>query len=103
MDLITDGISIILEFVDKVNKGTMQNVLYYHSNSVQDGKKVTGFDIGGGLPVNFDTDAVSPSYLDYAALLKFFAIKQTKLIFLLERKYLSSLMALRSSLSLVAH
>ncbi|OEV05421.1 diaminopimelate decarboxylase, partial [Streptomyces oceani] len=32
-------------------------------------QQVSTLDIGGGLPVNFDTDEITPSYADYARLL----------------------------------
>lgn len=33
-------------------------------------KQITTLDIGGGLPVNFESDAVTPSFGDYAAVLR---------------------------------
>jgi diaminopimelate decarboxylase len=33
-------------------------------------RQVTTLDIGGGLPVNFDSDAVTPTYEEYARLLR---------------------------------
>ena len=33
-------------------------------------QQVTTVDIGGGLPVNFESDEVSPSYAEYAAILR---------------------------------
>ncbi len=39
-------------------------------NSVVGRRQVTTVDIGGGLPVNFEADAVSPTFAEYAAILR---------------------------------
>lgn len=39
-------------------------------NAVAGRRQVTTLDIGGGLPVNFESDEVTPSFADYAAILR---------------------------------
>ena len=39
-------------------------------NALADRPQVTTVDIGGGLPVNFENDAVAPTFADYAAILR---------------------------------
>ncbi|MFE3654629.1 MULTISPECIES: type III PLP-dependent enzyme domain-containing protein [unclassified Streptomyces] len=39
-------------------------------NEQAGGPRITTLDIGGGLPVNFSSDAVTPTYREYAALLR---------------------------------
>ncbi|GGU62940.1 diaminopimelate decarboxylase [Streptomyces albospinus] len=39
-------------------------------NEKADRAQITTLDIGGGLPVNFSSDAVTPTYREYAALLR---------------------------------
>jgi diaminopimelate decarboxylase len=39
-------------------------------NALAGRRQATTVDIGGGLPVNFESDAVSPTYAEYAAILR---------------------------------
>jgi diaminopimelate decarboxylase len=57
LDLIAAGISRVLVLVDK-------------ANSARGSQQITSIDIGGGLPVNFDSEVVTPTFADYAAFLK---------------------------------
>ena len=56
LELIASGVKRALEFAEEVND-TIGH------------QQVTTLDIGGGLPVNFESEAVVPSYADYAAVL----------------------------------
>lgn len=56
MDLIAQGIRKVVDIALKVNKD--------HPNQIK------FIDIGGGLPVNFDSDAMSPTFEEYSAVLK---------------------------------
>ncbi|MEU8623583.1 diaminopimelate decarboxylase [Streptomyces sp. NPDC048669] len=57
LELIADGISQTYRLAEEINErlGTRQ---------------ITGLDIGGGLPVNFDDDSVRPTFAAYVAALR---------------------------------
>jgi diaminopimelate decarboxylase len=57
LTLMANGIKIITELAEEINEfiGSQQ---------------VTRLDIGGGLPVNFSSDEIKPSFKDYADVLK---------------------------------
>ncbi|MER5895289.1 diaminopimelate decarboxylase [Streptomyces sp. NPDC001876] len=57
LELIAAGVAETYRLAEEINEsvGTRQ---------------VTGIDIGGGLPVNFDDDTVRPSFADYVAALR---------------------------------
>ncbi len=57
LELMADGVVAILNFAEEVNAG-------------RERQQITRLDIGGGLPVNFKSDDVTPSFADYAAVLK---------------------------------
>jgi diaminopimelate decarboxylase len=57
LELIADGISATRDLARDINKTLGR-------------QQVTSLDIGGGLPVNFDDDAVRPTFGDYVAQLK---------------------------------
>ncbi|MFD9127757.1 diaminopimelate decarboxylase [Kitasatospora sp. NPDC059571] len=56
-DLIAAGIRAVWELAEEVNRRAGSG-------------RVTGIDLGGGLPVNFDDDEVRPTHADYAAHLR---------------------------------
>jgi len=57
LTLMANGVKIITELAEEINEfiGSQQ---------------VTRLDIGGGLPVNFSSDEIKPSFKDYAEVLK---------------------------------
>ncbi len=57
LSLMAEGIKVITELAEEINTtvGTQQ---------------VTRLDIGGGLPVNFSSEDVTPSFQEYAEVLK---------------------------------
>lgn len=57
LELMAQGISVITELCEEINAqaGTQQ---------------IERIDIGGGLPVNFKSDEVTPTFAEYAAVLK---------------------------------
>lgn len=57
LTLMANGIKVITELAEQINE-----YIGY--------QQVTRLDIGGGLPVNFSSDEVKPSFQDYAELLK---------------------------------
>ncbi len=57
LTLMANGIKVITELAEQINE--------YIGN-----QQVTRLDIGGGLPVNFSSDEIKPSFQDYAELLK---------------------------------
>ncbi len=57
LGLMANGIKVITELAEQINE-------YIGS------QQVTRLDIGGGLPVNFSSDEIKPSFQDYAELLK---------------------------------
>ncbi|MFF3446889.1 diaminopimelate decarboxylase [Streptomyces sp. NPDC002667] len=52
LDLIAQGIAKAVEFAEEINTHLGR-------------RQVTGIDIGGGLPVNFDTDETTPGFDTY--------------------------------------
>jgi diaminopimelate decarboxylase len=57
LGLMANGIKVITELAEQINEYIGK-------------QQVTRIDIGGGLPVNFSSDEVKPSFKDYADLLK---------------------------------
>ncbi|WP_431677373.1 diaminopimelate decarboxylase [Kitasatospora sp. KL5] len=57
LDLMAEGVAAAAGFAEKVNSELGR-------------RQVVGLDIGGGLPVNFDSDLVSPGYDAYVARLR---------------------------------
>ncbi len=57
LTLMANGVKAITELAEEINE-------YIGS------QQITRLDIGGGLPVNFSSDEVKPSFKDYAELLK---------------------------------
>lgn len=57
LELIAAGVRAVFELAEEVN-------------AVAGYAQVTGLDIGGGLPVNFDDDEIRPSHADYVAALR---------------------------------
>lgn len=56
LDLIAQGIRKVVDIALKVNEERPGQIKY--------------IDIGGGLPVNFDTEEVSPTFTEYSAVLQ---------------------------------
>ncbi|MGX1560467.1 diaminopimelate decarboxylase [Streptomyces sp. NPDC055506] len=56
LDLMAQGVAEAVAFAEEVNRSA-------------GGPQVTGIDIGGGLPVNFAGDEVTPDFATYVALL----------------------------------
>ena len=56
-ELIVHGVGKAVAFAEEVNKAAGHN-------------QVTTLDIGGGLPVNFESDQVRPTFAEYAAVLR---------------------------------
>ncbi|MFD1828393.1 diaminopimelate decarboxylase [Streptomyces desertarenae] len=57
LDLIARGVARAVEFAEEVNRHVGR-------------RQVTGIDIGGGLPVNFDGDEVAPGFDEYVSRLR---------------------------------
>jgi diaminopimelate decarboxylase len=57
LDLIARGVAKAVEFAEEVNAHVGR-------------RQVTGIDIGGGLPVNFDSDETTPGFDTYVAHLR---------------------------------
>lgn len=57
LSLMANGIKIITEFAEEINALTAT-------------QQITRIDIGGGLPVNFTSEIVKPSFQDYADILR---------------------------------
>jgi len=57
LTLMANGIKVITELAEQINESIGN-------------QQVTRLDIGGGLPVNFSSDEIKPSFKDYAELLK---------------------------------
>lgn len=53
---LVDGVRVTYELAEEINAAAGR-------------QQISTLDIGGGLPVNFDSDAVTPSHRDYARLL----------------------------------
>jgi diaminopimelate decarboxylase len=57
LDLMTAGVRAAYELAERINAAAGR-------------QQVTTLDIGGGLPVNFGSDEVTPAFTDYAHLLR---------------------------------
>lgn len=57
LDLMTEGVSRVVDLAEEINREGGR-------------RQIEVIDIGGGLPVNFDSDQVTPTFADYAAALK---------------------------------
>jgi diaminopimelate decarboxylase len=57
LELMTAGVRAAYELAERVNSAAGR-------------RQITVLDIGGGLPVNFGSDEVTPSFADYANLLR---------------------------------
>ncbi|WP_043264634.1 diaminopimelate decarboxylase [Streptomyces sp. CT34] len=57
LERMAEGVRALYELAEEVNEKAGR-------------AQITTLDIGGGLPVNFSSDAVSPTYRDYAAVLR---------------------------------
>ncbi len=57
LELMAEGVAETLAFAEAVN-------------AARGGLQITHIDIGGGLPVNFKSDEVTPSFQEYADLLR---------------------------------
>lgn len=56
LELLTGGVRAVYELAEEINAAAGR-------------QQITGIDLGGGLPVNFASDAVAPTFRDYARLL----------------------------------
>ena len=57
LDLMSRGVGKVVALAEEINERAGQ-------------QRVRVIDIGGGLPVNFDSDEVTPTFADYAAALR---------------------------------
>ncbi|MYS25136.1 MULTISPECIES: diaminopimelate decarboxylase [unclassified Streptomyces] len=57
LPLMAAGVRAAYELAERINQAAGR-------------QQITVLDIGGGLPVNFDSDAVTPAFADYADLLR---------------------------------
>ena len=57
LELMAKGISVITQLAEEINQNIGR-------------QQITRIDIGGGLPVNFSSDQVKPTFSEYAALLE---------------------------------
>jgi diaminopimelate decarboxylase len=57
LDLMTAGVRKVVSLAEEINQ-------------VAGARQVEVVDIGGGLPVNFDSDEITPAFADYADVLK---------------------------------
>lgn len=57
MQLLVNGVKVIADFAAEINK----KVGY---------PQIRVLDIGGGLPVNYDSEETTPTYKDYATALQ---------------------------------
>lgn len=57
LDLMAEGVAQLHAFADELNARVGR-------------RQITRLDIGGGLPVNFASDEVTPTFADYAAVLR---------------------------------
>ncbi len=57
LELMAKGIKVITELAERINDSVGQ-------------QQITRIDIGGGLPVNFSSDEIKPTFSEYADLLK---------------------------------
>eukprot|EP01102_Stenamoeba_stenopodia_P021551 TRINITY_DN8719_c0_g1_i3.p1 TRINITY_DN8719_c0_g1~~TRINITY_DN8719_c0_g1_i3.p1 ORF type:complete len:373 (-),score=80.98 TRINITY_DN8719_c0_g1_i3:94-1134(-) len=57
LELIGRGIERVIELVEEINKRCNK-------------KQISTIDIGGGLPVNFDGEEITPTFAEYCAFLK---------------------------------
>ncbi|WP_438801977.1 diaminopimelate decarboxylase [Actinospica durhamensis] len=64
LELIAAGIRSVYELAEEINARAAADP------ERRRGGRVTSIDIGGGLPVNFDDDRVSPTFAEYAEVLR---------------------------------
>lgn len=57
LPLMAEGVAAVYELAEEINAEVGR-------------QQVTGIDLGGGLPVNFDSEATTPTFSDYARLLR---------------------------------
>ncbi|WP_405582358.1 diaminopimelate decarboxylase [Streptomyces sp. NBC_01190] len=57
LELMAEGVRAAYDLAERINQAAGR-------------QQVTVLDIGGGLPVNFDSDEITPAFADYAALLR---------------------------------
>jgi diaminopimelate decarboxylase len=57
LELMAEGVKAAYELAERINAAAGR-------------QQVTVLDIGGGLPVNFDGDEITPTFADYAGLLR---------------------------------
>lgn len=57
LPLMADGIAVIVELAEAINQRAGR-------------QQISHLDIGGGLPVNFQSEEVTPTFADYAQILK---------------------------------
>ena len=57
LDLMVEGVKKVVDLADEIN----------HQSAC---RRIEVIDIGGGLPVNFENDDVTPTFADYAQLLQ---------------------------------
>ncbi|MEU3271246.1 diaminopimelate decarboxylase [Saccharomonospora sp. NPDC006951] len=57
LELIADGVEAVYRLAEEINANAGR-------------QQVTSLDIGGGLPVNFADDTVSPTFAEYVAVLR---------------------------------
>ncbi|MFM9371597.1 diaminopimelate decarboxylase [Streptomyces sp. Da 82-17] len=57
LDLLAEGVRTVYELAEEINRSAGR-------------RQVDTIDIGGGLPVNFDSDSESPTFAEYARLLQ---------------------------------
>ncbi len=61
LDLLANGIGVVLELAREINQALAR---------AGQSRRITLFDIGGGLPVSYYPKIAAPSMADYAALLR---------------------------------
>ncbi|SFJ27744.1 diaminopimelate decarboxylase [Amycolatopsis sacchari] len=57
LELMAEGVRVVYDLAEEINRAAGR-------------QQVTGIDIGGGLPVNFSSDKTTPTFAEYAALLR---------------------------------
>lgn len=61
LELMAEGVRSVYELAERINA---------HSERTIGRQQITAIDIGGGLPVNFASDEVTPTFRAYAELLR---------------------------------
>ncbi|WP_103500122.1 diaminopimelate decarboxylase [Streptomyces sp. SM14] len=61
LEQMAAGVAATYELAEEINEAAL---------AARGRRQIASLDIGGGLPVNFDSDEVSPTYGEYARLLK---------------------------------